>query len=191
MTILLSATHCSPDTSGRPRSTNSPGPAVIVGAVPRSAKYSTRCSTTPSGWRSTTSVGSCGAGRSLADEDGAAADAEANEQNRTASLNEVNGAIDVRASGGSAMTAAEMLGIFEQFAEVEFRNGRRCPHRTARPRCARLAAPPHRRTTPLRCVEGDLPPGGVHPGRLHAHRSPSSTSWSISTPTRSCWPDTV
>ena len=57
----------------------------------------------------------------LADEDGAAADAEANEQNRTASLNEVNGAIDLRASGGSAMTAAEMLGIFEQFAEVEFR----------------------------------------------------------------------
>ena len=58
---------------------------------------------------------------SLADEDGAAADAEANEQNRTASLNEVNGAIDLRASGGSAMTAAEMLGIFEQFAEEEFR----------------------------------------------------------------------
>jgi hypothetical protein len=58
---------------------------------------------------------------SLADEDGAAADAEANEQNRTASLNEVNGAVDLRASGGSAMTTAEMLGIFEQFAEEEFR----------------------------------------------------------------------
>ncbi len=58
---------------------------------------------------------------SLADEDGAAVDAEANEANRTASLHEVNGAIDIRGTGGSAMTAAEMLGIFEQFVENEFR----------------------------------------------------------------------
>ncbi len=57
----------------------------------------------------------------LADEDGAAADAEANEQNRTASLNEVNGAIDLRATGGSALTTAEMFGIFERFVEEEFR----------------------------------------------------------------------
>ncbi len=35
----------------------------------------------------------------LADEDGAAADAGANEQNRTASLNEVNGAIDLSRVG--------------------------------------------------------------------------------------------
>jgi hypothetical protein len=58
---------------------------------------------------------------SLADEDGAAVDAEVNETNRTASLHEVGGAVDLRASGGSAMTVAEMLGIFEQFVEDEFR----------------------------------------------------------------------
>jgi len=57
----------------------------------------------------------------LADEDGALADAEANEENRTASLNEVNGALDLRATGGSPMATAEMLGIFDRFAEAEFR----------------------------------------------------------------------
>ena len=58
---------------------------------------------------------------SLADEDGAAVDAEATETNRTASLHEVGGAVDLRASGGSAMTVAAMMGIFERFVEAEFR----------------------------------------------------------------------
>lgn len=58
---------------------------------------------------------------SLADEDGAVIDAEANHVNRTVSMHEVSGAIDLRATGGSPMTTAEMLGIFEQFVEAEFR----------------------------------------------------------------------
>ena len=58
---------------------------------------------------------------SLADEDGAAVEAEMNEANRSASLHEVGGAADLRASGGSAMNVAEMLGIFERFVEDEFR----------------------------------------------------------------------
>jgi hypothetical protein len=57
----------------------------------------------------------------LADEDGAALDAEANHENRRASVHEVGGAVDVRANGGSALAAAEMLGIFERFVEAEFR----------------------------------------------------------------------
>ncbi|HUS42374.1 MAG TPA: DUF222 domain-containing protein [Ilumatobacteraceae bacterium] len=57
----------------------------------------------------------------LADEDGTELDDEANENNRTASLHERDGAIDLTASGGSAMTTAEMLGVFEQFVEAEFR----------------------------------------------------------------------
>jgi hypothetical protein len=58
---------------------------------------------------------------SLADEDGAALDDEANQNHRTASLHERDGAIDLTARGGSAMTTAEMLGVFEQFVEAEFR----------------------------------------------------------------------
>lgn len=58
---------------------------------------------------------------SLADEDGAAVDAEVNETNRTASVHEVGGAVDLRASGGSAMTVAEMIGVFGRFVEDEFR----------------------------------------------------------------------
>ncbi len=57
----------------------------------------------------------------LADMDGALDDAETNHANRTVSLNEVNGCIDLRASGGYPLTAAEMLGIFERFVEAEFR----------------------------------------------------------------------
>ena len=57
----------------------------------------------------------------LADEDGALDDAEANHANRTAGLHEVNGCLDLRASGGRPLDAAEMLGIFERFVEDEFR----------------------------------------------------------------------
>jgi hypothetical protein len=57
----------------------------------------------------------------LADEDGAEGDAEANHANRTVSAHEVGGALDLRASGGSAMATAEMLGILERFVEDEFR----------------------------------------------------------------------
>ena len=57
----------------------------------------------------------------LADEDGALDDAEANHANRTAGLHEVNGCVDLRASGGRPLEAAEMLGIFERFVEDEFR----------------------------------------------------------------------
>ena len=57
----------------------------------------------------------------LADEDGTLDDAEANHANRTAGLHEVNGCLDLRASGGRPLDAAEMLGIFERFVEDEFR----------------------------------------------------------------------
>ena len=57
----------------------------------------------------------------LADEDGTLADAETNHVNRTAGLHEVNGCVDLRASGGRPLDAAEMLGIFERFVEAEFR----------------------------------------------------------------------
>ncbi len=57
----------------------------------------------------------------LADEDGTLDDAEANHANRTAGLHEVNGCLDLRASGGRPLEAAEMLGIFERFVEDEFR----------------------------------------------------------------------
>ena len=59
---------------------------------------------------------------SLADEDGAELDDEANANSRTASLHERDGAVDLIARGGSAMTTAEMLGVFELFVEAEFRN---------------------------------------------------------------------
>lgn len=59
---------------------------------------------------------------SLADEDGAALDADANETNRTVSAHEVDGALELRASGGSAIATAEMLAILERFVEAEFRH---------------------------------------------------------------------
>jgi hypothetical protein len=58
---------------------------------------------------------------SLADEDGAALDADASETNRTVSAHEVDGGLDLRASGGSVMATAEILGILEHFVEAEFR----------------------------------------------------------------------
>ena len=57
----------------------------------------------------------------LADEDGTLDDAEANHTNRTAGLHEVNGCLDLRASGGRPLDTAAMLGIFERFVEAEFR----------------------------------------------------------------------
>jgi hypothetical protein len=56
----------------------------------------------------------------LADLDGAQRDDDISAERRTASVIELNGSIDVRASGGSAMDAAEMIGIFQQFVEAEF-----------------------------------------------------------------------
>jgi hypothetical protein len=56
----------------------------------------------------------------LADEDGTLDDAETNHVNRTAALHEVNGCVDLRASGGRPLDAAEMLGIFERFVERSF-----------------------------------------------------------------------
>jgi hypothetical protein len=56
----------------------------------------------------------------LADLDGAQRDDDISAERRTASVIELNGSIDVRASGGSAMDAAEMIGIFHQFVEAEF-----------------------------------------------------------------------
>jgi hypothetical protein len=56
----------------------------------------------------------------LADLDGAQRDDDVSAERRTASVMELNGSIDVRASGGSAMVAAEMIGIFQQFVDAEF-----------------------------------------------------------------------
>jgi hypothetical protein len=57
----------------------------------------------------------------LRDADGAHHDAEATEERRTASLHPFDGGIDLRASGGSAITSGLMTKIFEQFVESEFR----------------------------------------------------------------------
>jgi hypothetical protein len=57
----------------------------------------------------------------LADEDGAEVDAEASHANRTVSAHEIDGALHLRARGGSAMATAEMLGILERFVQDEFR----------------------------------------------------------------------
>jgi hypothetical protein len=56
----------------------------------------------------------------LADLDGAHAAADVSEANRTASAHEVGGGLDLRASGGSAISTAAMLAIFEGFVEAEF-----------------------------------------------------------------------
>jgi hypothetical protein len=57
----------------------------------------------------------------LADADGALDTADTNHENRTVSLTAVNNAVDLRASGGSPLVTATLLGIFEQFCEAEFR----------------------------------------------------------------------
>ncbi len=56
----------------------------------------------------------------LADLDGAERNDEASEARRKASVVDVGGAIDVRASGGSGLVTAELLGIFERFVQAEF-----------------------------------------------------------------------
>ncbi|HYN34554.1 MAG TPA: DUF222 domain-containing protein [Ilumatobacteraceae bacterium] len=56
----------------------------------------------------------------LADLDGAERDDEASAARRKASVIDVGGAIDVRASGGSGLVTAELLGIFERFVQAEF-----------------------------------------------------------------------
>ncbi len=56
----------------------------------------------------------------LADLDGAERDDEASESRRKASVVEVGGAIDVRASGGSGLGTAELLVIFDRFVQAEF-----------------------------------------------------------------------
>lgn len=56
----------------------------------------------------------------LADLDGAERNDEASEARRKASVIELGGAIDVRASGGSGLVTAELLGIFDRFVQAEF-----------------------------------------------------------------------
>jgi hypothetical protein len=56
----------------------------------------------------------------LADLDGAQRDDEASEARRKASVMEVGGAIDVRASGGSGLVTAEISAIFDRFVQAEF-----------------------------------------------------------------------
>ncbi len=55
----------------------------------------------------------------LADADGAHNDRDAIDA-RTASVAEVGGALDVRASGGDRLGAAEFMAIFERFVDAEF-----------------------------------------------------------------------
>jgi Domain of unknown function (DUF222) len=57
----------------------------------------------------------------LADADGAHHDAEVTNERRTASLHPVDEGIELRASGGSAITSGSMTKIFDQFVEDEFR----------------------------------------------------------------------
>lgn len=57
----------------------------------------------------------------LADLDGAQRDDDASAERRTASVLQLNGSLDIRASGGSGLVTAEMVGIFQRFVEAEFR----------------------------------------------------------------------
>jgi hypothetical protein len=56
----------------------------------------------------------------LADLDGAERDDEVSHEHRTATIIELNGALDVRVTGGSGMVTAEVCGIFQQFLDAEF-----------------------------------------------------------------------
>jgi hypothetical protein len=56
----------------------------------------------------------------LADQDGAFVELCCNIEQRTASINVVGGALDVRASGGDPIVAEEIVKIFEWFVEREF-----------------------------------------------------------------------
>ncbi len=56
----------------------------------------------------------------LADLDGAERNDEASHERRTASVLDVDGSLRVRASGGTGMVTAELMGIFQQFVDAEF-----------------------------------------------------------------------
>jgi hypothetical protein len=56
----------------------------------------------------------------LADLDGAERNDEVSHEHRSASVIELDGTLDVRVTGGSAMATAEMCGIFQQFVQAEF-----------------------------------------------------------------------
>jgi hypothetical protein len=56
----------------------------------------------------------------LADLDGAERNDEASHDRRTASLLDVDGSVRVRASGGTGLVTAELMGIFQQFVDAEF-----------------------------------------------------------------------
>jgi hypothetical protein len=56
----------------------------------------------------------------ITDPDGAFKDVEANHHARTASLHESDGAVHLRAAGGTAAVAAEMKEIFDRFCQAEF-----------------------------------------------------------------------
>ncbi len=56
----------------------------------------------------------------LADLDGAFDELAANLEHRTALVTEVGGAVDISAKGGSPLTAAKMIGIYERFVQAEF-----------------------------------------------------------------------
>jgi hypothetical protein len=56
----------------------------------------------------------------LADLDGAERNDEASHDRRTASVLDVDGSVRVRASGGTGMVTAELMGIFQQFVDAEF-----------------------------------------------------------------------
>jgi Domain of unknown function (DUF222)/HNH endonuclease len=56
----------------------------------------------------------------LADADGSHHDAEVSNERRTASLHSIDEGIDLRATGGSALTAGLMSKIYDTFVEAEF-----------------------------------------------------------------------
>jgi hypothetical protein len=56
----------------------------------------------------------------LADLDGAERNDEASNERRTASVLDLDGSVRVRASGGTGMVTAELMGIFQQFVNAEF-----------------------------------------------------------------------
>ena len=57
----------------------------------------------------------------LADADGAHHDAEVTNERRTASIHPVDAGVDLRASGGDAISTGWLTKIFDQFVEDEFR----------------------------------------------------------------------
>ncbi len=56
----------------------------------------------------------------LTDQDGAFADLAGNVEHRDASVNDVGGVIDIVASGGDPVVAAQIVAVFEAFAEGEY-----------------------------------------------------------------------